>query len=65
LQPLRQPLVAPQRRFAFEQQRKPLGVAKACSLAAGFDVSEGLGHAVQAKRMKLIEGRMREQGVIS
>ena len=49
VQPLRQPLVASQRRFAFEQQRKPFGVAEACGLAAGFDVGEGLGHAVKAE----------------
>jgi hypothetical protein len=65
LQPLRQPLVAPQRRFAFEQEREPFGVAEACSLAAGFDVDEGLGHAVKAKLMELIEGRMSEQDGIS
>ncbi|GGI34054.1 hypothetical protein GCM10010987_77500 [Bradyrhizobium guangdongense] len=41
LQPLRQPLVASQRRFAFEQEREPFGVAEACGLAAGFDVGEG------------------------
>jgi hypothetical protein len=40
-------------------------VAEACCLAAGFDVDEGLGHAVKAKVMQLIEGRMGEQGVIS
>jgi hypothetical protein len=33
-------------------------VAEACGLAAGFDVGEGLGHAVKAKMMELIEGRM-------
>jgi hypothetical protein len=38
VQPLRQPLVAPLGRFAFEQQRRPLGMAEACGLAAGFDV---------------------------
>jgi hypothetical protein len=65
LQPLRQSLVASQRCFAFEQQRKPFGVAEACGFAAGFDVGEGLGHAVKAELMELIEGRMREQDVIS
>ena len=65
VQPLRQPLVAPDGRFAFEQQRKPFGMAEACGLAAGFDVDEGLGHAVKAERVELIEGWMREQGVIS
>ena len=64
-QPRRQPLVASQRRFAVEQQREPFGVAEARGLAAGFDVGEGLGHAVKAERVELIEGRMGEQGVIS
>ena len=61
LQPLRQPLVTSQRRFTFEQERKPFGVAEACGVAAGFDVGEGLGHAVKAERVELIEGRMRKQ----
>ena len=60
-----EPLVASQRRFTFEQQRKPFGVAEACGVAAGFDVGEGLGHAVKAECVELIEGRMGEQGVIS
>jgi hypothetical protein len=65
LQPLGEPLVAPQRRFAFEQEREPFGMAEACGLAAGFDIDEGLGHAVKAKLMELIEGRMSEQDGIS
>ena len=52
LQPLRQPLVASQRRVVFEQQRE--------LAAADFDVGEGLGHAVKAERVESIEGRMRE-----
>ena len=40
-------------------------MAEAGGVAAGFDVSEGLGHAVQAERVELIEGRMREQEIIS
>lgn len=40
-------------------------MAEACGLAAGFDVGEGLGHAMQAERVELIEGRMRKQDVIS
>jgi hypothetical protein len=40
-------------------------MAEACGLAAGFDIEEGLGHAVKAERMELIEGRMGEQGLIS
>ena len=65
LQPLRKSLVAPQRGFVFEQERKPFGVAEACGLAAGFDVGEGLGHAVKAQRVELVESRMREQDMIS
>lgn len=65
MKPLRQSLVASQRRFTFEQERKPFGVAEAGGLAAGFDVGEGLGHAVKAERVELIEGRMGKQGVIS
>jgi len=38
---------------------------EACGVAAGFDVGEGLGDSVKAERVELIEGRMREQGVIS
>ncbi|MGY4191537.1 hypothetical protein ACVIM9_000878 [Bradyrhizobium sp. USDA 4520] len=40
-------------------------MAEACGIAAGFDVGKGLGHAMKAERVELIEGRMREQGVIS
>jgi hypothetical protein len=40
-------------------------MAEPCGLAGGFDVGEGLGHAVKAERVELIEGRMREQDVIS
>jgi hypothetical protein len=40
-------------------------VAETRGVAAGFDVGEGLGHAVKAKMMKLSEGGMREQDVIS
>ncbi len=40
-------------------------MAEARGLAAGFDVDEGLGHAVKAEIMELIEGRMGEQDAIS
>ncbi|WP_456742316.1 hypothetical protein [Bradyrhizobium sp. USDA 4469] len=40
-------------------------MAEAGSLAAGLDVGKGLGHAMKAERVELIEGRMGEQGVIS
>ncbi len=65
LQPLREPLVASQGRFAFEQEREPFGMAEARGVAAGFDVGEGLGHAVKAEGVELIEGRMGEQDGIS
>ncbi|MGY2933043.1 hypothetical protein ACVWZ6_002645 [Bradyrhizobium sp. GM6.1] len=55
----------PQRGFTFEQQRKPFGVTEACALTGGFDVGEGLGHAVEAEGVEAVEGRMGEQGMIS
>ena len=64
-QPLRQPLVVTERGFAFEQQGEPFGMAEACGFAAGFDIDEGLGHAVKAECVELIEGGMGEQVVIS
>jgi hypothetical protein len=36
-------------------------VAEAVGLTAGRDLGEGLGHAMQAKSVKLVEGRMFEQ----
>jgi hypothetical protein len=40
-------------------------MAEARGFAGCFDVDEGLGHAVKAEGMELIEGRMSEQGLIS
>lgn len=60
-----EPFVVPQRGFTFEQQRKPFGVTEACGLTGGFDVGEGLGHAVEAEGVEAVEGRMGEQGMIS
>jgi hypothetical protein len=60
-----EPLVVTQRGFTFEQQRKPFGVTEACGLTGGFDVGEGLGHAVEAEGVEAVEGRMGEQGMIS
>ena len=34
-------------------------------LIGGGDVGEGLGHSIKAKRMKLVEGRMLEQVLVS
>ena len=36
-------------------------MAEAVSFTAGRDLGEGLGHAMQAKGMKLVEGWMFEQ----
>ena len=40
-------------------------MAEAVGFVAGGDFGEGLGHAVQAKGVKLVEGRMVEQVVFS
>jgi len=55
----------PQRGFTFEQQSKPFGVTEAASLTGGFNVGEGLGHAVEAEGVEAVEGRMGEQGTVS
>jgi len=54
-----------QRGFALEQQREPFGVTEAGGLAGGFDIGEGLGHAMEAERVKAVEGWMGEQGMVS
>ena len=51
-------LVVAQRGFAFEQQGEPFGMGESFGFARGFDIDEGLGHAVKAKGVKLVEGRM-------
>jgi hypothetical protein len=61
----REAFVVPQGCFAIEQKREPFGMAEACGLAGGFDVGEGLGHAVKPERVELIEGGMSEQDGIS
>ena len=48
-----------------EQQAEPFGMGQRCGFSGCFDLTEGLGHAVKAKLMELIEGRMSEQDVIS
>lgn len=60
-----EPFVVAQRGFTFEQQREPFSVTEACGLAGSFDVSEGLGHPVEAEGVEVIEGRMSKQGVVS
>jgi len=60
-----EPLVVAQRGFALEQKREPFVVTEACGLAGGFDIGEGLGHAVEAEGVEAVEGRMGEQGMVS
>ena len=59
----REPLVLPPRYFAIEQKPKPFVMAETVGFTGGGDVDEGLGHAMQAEGMKLIEGRMFEHVV--
>ena len=40
-------------------------MAKAVGFTTSGDFEEGLGHAMQAKRVKLVVGRMFEQGRFS
>ncbi|WP_346656712.1 hypothetical protein [Bradyrhizobium sp. BRP19] len=40
-------------------------MTEAIRLAGGFDVGEGLGHAVEAEGVEAVEGRMGEQGMVS
>ena len=39
-----------------QQEAQPLAMTKAVGFAAGRDLGEGLGHAMQAKGVKLVEG---------
>jgi hypothetical protein len=45
-----------------EQQGEPFGMGQRGSFSGCFDLTEGLGHPVEAKVMKQIEGGMGEQG---
>lgn len=51
-------LASTQRGFAIEQQCQPFGMTDAIGFARGSDINEGFGHAMQAKRVDLIECRM-------
>ncbi len=61
----RQPLVPPPRDFAVEQKAEPFMMAKTVRLVGAGDFHEGLGHAVKAQGVELIEGRMFEQNRFS
>ena len=61
----REPLVLPPRYFAIEQKPKPFVMAETVGFTGGGDIDEGLGHAMQAEGVRLIEGRMFEHVVFS
>ena len=62
-QPRRKALVLPQGRLAVEQEAQPFRMAEPVGLAVGGDFGEGLGHPVETKEVKLVEGWMFEQVV--
>jgi hypothetical protein len=47
--------------FAIEQKPQPFAMAETFRFAVGVEFGEGLGHAVQAKGVEQVEGRMFEQ----
>jgi hypothetical protein len=57
----RQPLVASPRGFAVEQQPQPFMVAERLRLAGGINFHKGIGHAIEAESVELLESRMFEQ----
>ena len=60
-QPRREALVLSPGCLAIEQKPEPFVMAEAVGFTAGGDFGEGLGHAMQAKGVELIEGGMFEQ----
>ena len=64
-QPRREALVLPPGRLAIEQKPEPFVMAEAVGFTVGGDFGEGLGHAMQAKGVELIEGGMFEQDRLS
>ena len=44
-----------------KQESQPFVMAEAVGFTAGRDLGEGLGHAMQAKGVKLVEGWMFKQ----
>ena len=57
--------VTPIADLLIEQQGEPFGMGERGGLSGCFDLSEGLGHAVESELMKQIEGWMGEQGLVS
>ena len=53
-----EPLLLSQRELVLEDQAEPLGVVEGARLGVALKVLEALGHAVQAKRVQLLEGRV-------
>jgi hypothetical protein len=60
-----EPFVAPPRRFAIKEEPKPFAMTKVIGLALCIDFGEGLGHALKAERVELIERWMIEQNRLS
>ena len=48
-----------------EQQGEPFGMGQRGGFTGCFDLTEGLGHAVESELMEQIEGGMGEQGLAS
>lgn len=48
-----------------EQQAEPFGMGQRCGFSGCFDLTEGLGHAVESELMKQVERWMGEQGLVS
>ena len=57
----RNPLVLSPRRLAVEQEPQPFVMAKAVCFIGARNFDEGLGHAMQAQGVELVEGWMFEQ----
>ena len=57
--------VTPIADLLIEQQGEPFGMGERGGLSGCFDLSEGLGHAVESELMKQIEGWMGEQSLVS
>jgi hypothetical protein len=55
-------LLAAHRHLPVEQQGEPFGMLQSPGLGLGFQVVEGLGHAVQAEAGEKVEGRMDQHG---
>ena len=49
--------------FALKEQGQPVGMGKTGGLVARGQIVEGLGHALEAKAVQLVEGGMGQQGV--